>query len=155
MPTHGVSKFLVRNACGCQRVLNASLARAKRIDCVNGATLESMATSVWGRAVETVAGVDRRAAGARREPGVRNSLARPSVPKLDLTSIPERKGSSYPAPFDQEVAHRIRQRLGEAGGLTQFGVNLLHLLPGAWSSQRHWHALEDEFVYVITGEIVL
>ena len=75
--------------------------------------------------------------------------------KLDLTSIPERKGSSYPAPFDKEVAHRIRQRLGEAGGLTQFGVNLLHLPPGAWSSQRHWHALEDEFVYVISGEIVL
>ena len=77
------------------------------------------------------------------------------MPKLDLTSIPKRKGSSYPAPFDKEVANRIRQRLGEAGGLTQFGVNLLHLLPGAWSSQRHWHALEDEFVYVISGEIVL
>jgi uncharacterized cupin superfamily protein len=77
------------------------------------------------------------------------------MPKLDLTSIPERKGSSYPAPFDREVGNRIRQRLGEAGGLTQFGVNLLHLPPGAWSSQRHWHASEDEFVYVISGEIVL
>src|SRR5208282_3841881 len=77
------------------------------------------------------------------------------MPKLDLTSVPGRKGSSYPAPFDKEVANRIRQRLGEAGGLTQFGVNLLHLPPGAWSSQRHWHALEDEFVYVMSGEIVL
>jgi uncharacterized cupin superfamily protein len=77
------------------------------------------------------------------------------MPKLDLTSIPERKGSSYPAPFDKEVATRIRQRLGEAGGLTQFGVNLLQLPPGAWSSQRHWHASEDEFVFVISGEIVL
>ena len=77
------------------------------------------------------------------------------MPKLDLTTIPERKGSSYPAPFDKQVANRIRQRLGEAGGLTQFGVNLLHLPPGAWSSQRHWHALEDEFVYVVSGEIVL
>ena len=49
------------------------------------------------------------------------------MPKLDLTSIPKRKGSSYPAPFDKEPANRIRQRLGDAGGLTQFGVNLLHL----------------------------
>ena len=77
------------------------------------------------------------------------------MPKLDLTSIPESKGSSYPAPFDKEPAKRVRQRLGDAGGLTQFGVNLLHLPPGAWSSQRHWHSAEDEFVYVISGEVVL
>ncbi len=77
------------------------------------------------------------------------------MPKLDLTSIARRKGSSYPAPFDQEPANRIRQRLGDAGGLTQFGVNLLQLPPGAWSSQRHWHSAEDEFVYVISGEVVL
>ena len=77
------------------------------------------------------------------------------MPKLDLTSIPRRKGSSYPAPFDKEPANRIRQRLGDAGGLTQFGVNLLQLPPGAWSSQRHWHSAEDEFVYVISGEVVL
>jgi uncharacterized cupin superfamily protein len=75
--------------------------------------------------------------------------------KLDLTSIPERKGSSYPAPFDEKPSNRIRQRLGEAGGLTQFGVNLLRLPPGTWSSQRHWHSSEDEFVYVISGEVVL
>ena len=75
--------------------------------------------------------------------------------KLDLVSIPEHKGSSYPVPFDKESAGRIRQRLGDAGGLTQFGVNLLHLPPGAWSSQRHWHTEEDEFVYVISGEVVL
>ena len=77
------------------------------------------------------------------------------MPKLDLTSIPKRKGSSYPAPFDKEPANRIRQRLGDVGGLTQFGVNLLHLPPGAWSSQRHWHSAEDEFVYVISGEVAL
>ena len=77
------------------------------------------------------------------------------MPKLDPTSIPESKGSSYPAPFDKEPAERVRQRLGDAGGLTQFGVNLLHLPPGAWSSQRHWHSAEDEFVYVISGEVVL
>jgi uncharacterized cupin superfamily protein len=77
------------------------------------------------------------------------------MPKLNLASIPERKGSSYPAPFNNESVNVIRQRLGDAGGLTQFGVNLLHLPPGAWSSQRHWHSAEDEFVYVISGEIVL
>jgi uncharacterized cupin superfamily protein len=77
------------------------------------------------------------------------------MPKLNLASIPERKGSTYPAPFHEKAAKRIRQRLGDAGGLTQFGVNLLQLAPGAWSSQRHWHSLEDEFVYVISGEVVL
>jgi uncharacterized cupin superfamily protein len=75
--------------------------------------------------------------------------------KLDLKSIPQRKGSSYPAPFHLEPAERARQALGDAGGLTQFGVNLLQLPPGAWSSQRHWHSTEDEFVYVISGEVVL
>jgi uncharacterized cupin superfamily protein len=77
------------------------------------------------------------------------------MPKLDLTSLTEREGSSYPAPFDRQPAKRIRQRIGDAGRLTQFGVNLLKLPPGAWSSQRHWHSLEDEFVYVIDGEVVL
>ena len=77
------------------------------------------------------------------------------MPILDLTSIPEHKGSSYPSPFDKDPANRIRQRLGDAGGLTQFGVNRLQLPPGAWSSQRHWHSAEDEFVYVLKGEVVL
>lgn len=75
--------------------------------------------------------------------------------KLDLSSIPERKGSNYPAPFGRELGERVRQRLGDAGGLTQFGVNLLQLAPGAWSSQRHWHSLEDEFMFVVSGEVVL
>jgi uncharacterized cupin superfamily protein len=77
------------------------------------------------------------------------------MPRLDLSSIPKHKGSSYPAPFDRQAVNRIRQRLGDAGGLTQFGVNLLHLPPGAWSSQRHWHALQDEFVFVLAGEVTL
>jgi uncharacterized cupin superfamily protein len=77
------------------------------------------------------------------------------MPKLDLSTIATRRGSSYPAPFAREAEKRTRQRLGEAGGLTQFGVNLLQLPPGTWSSQRHWHALEDEFVFVLSGEVVL
>jgi uncharacterized cupin superfamily protein len=75
--------------------------------------------------------------------------------KLDLKTIPARSGSSYPSPFDREVASRVRQRLGDAGGLTQFGVNLLQLPPGTMSSHRHWHSKEDEFMYVLSGEVTL
>jgi uncharacterized cupin superfamily protein len=77
------------------------------------------------------------------------------MPKVDLKSVPERGGSAYPSPFDQIAKDRIRQRLGDAGGITQFGVNLLQLPPGAASSQRHWHSSEDEFVYVLSGEVTL
>ena len=77
------------------------------------------------------------------------------MPKIDVKAVPEKKGSGYPAPFDQPCMERSRKRLGDAGGLTQFGVNLLTLSPGTWSSQRHWHAEEDEFVYILSGEVVL
>lgn len=77
------------------------------------------------------------------------------MPKIDVKAVPERKGSGYPVPFHEPCAGRVRQRLGDAGGLTQFGVNLLQLPPGAWSSQRHWHSGEDEFVYVVSGEVTL
>ncbi|HEX3919688.1 MAG TPA: cupin domain-containing protein [Caulobacteraceae bacterium] len=75
--------------------------------------------------------------------------------KLDLTSIPRETGSSYPAPFDAPTLGQVWQRLGEAGGLTQFGVNLNRLAPGVWSSQRHWHSHEDELVFVLEGEVTL
>ena len=77
------------------------------------------------------------------------------MPKLDLESIRRRVGSSYPAPFDQPCLNRVRRALGDAGGLSDFGVNLLELQPGTWSSQRHWHSNEDEFVWVLSGEVVL
>ena len=77
------------------------------------------------------------------------------MPKIDVAAIPVRKGSSYPRPFDEIARARMRKALGDAGGLTQFGVNLLTLPPGAASSQRHWHSKEDEFVYVLSGEVVL
>jgi uncharacterized cupin superfamily protein len=77
------------------------------------------------------------------------------MPKIDVAAVPMRKGSGYPPPFDAPCAERIRQRLGDAGGLTQFGVNLMRLPPGGWSSQRHWHSHEDEFVYVLEGELIL
>ena len=77
------------------------------------------------------------------------------MPKIDIAAVPERKGSGYPPPFDAPCAERVRQRLGNAGGLTDFGVNLMRLPPGNWSSQRHWHSHEDELVYVLEGELTL
>src|SRR3984893_3609736 len=81
------------------------------------------------------------------------ALARSS--KIDVASARARAESRYPKPFDEPCLNKTRRRLGLAAGLTQFGVNLLELGPGAWSSQRHWHAHEDEFVYVVRGPVVL
>jgi uncharacterized cupin superfamily protein len=77
------------------------------------------------------------------------------MPKIDIASVPPRKGSGYPSPFDAPCATRTRRRLADAAGLKDFGVNLMTLPPGAWSSQRHWHSHEDEFVYVIAGDLTL
>ena len=78
-----------------------------------------------------------------------------TVPKIDVPALPTDSITRYPEPFRQAVLGRSRKRLGDAVGLTQFGVNLSTLKPGAWSSQRHWHAAEDELVYVLEGELVL
>jgi uncharacterized cupin superfamily protein len=75
--------------------------------------------------------------------------------RLDLSSIPVLTGTGYPDPFAEAVNGRSRQALGEAGGLSQFGVNLVELKPGAASSQRHWHSHDDEFVMVVSGELTL
>lgn len=75
--------------------------------------------------------------------------------KIARGSAPVVTGSRYPAPYDEPCRGRARQRVGDAAGLTQFGVNLTRLPPGCWSSQRHWHAAEDEFVFVVEGEVVL
>jgi uncharacterized cupin superfamily protein len=77
------------------------------------------------------------------------------MPKIDSATAPRGSGTRYPAPFDEPCRKRAWLRLGDAAGLTQFGVNLVRLPPGAWSSQRHWHSHEDEFVYVLRGEVVL
>jgi uncharacterized cupin superfamily protein len=77
------------------------------------------------------------------------------MPKLDLDGVPKHEGAGYPAPFGAPCVGRIRQRLGDAGGLADFGVNLTRLPPGGWSSQRHWHSHEDELVYLVEGELVL
>ena len=74
---------------------------------------------------------------------------------LDPVSVTPRVGSTYPAPFGAPLAGREKRALGDALKLTQFGVNLVTLAPGTWSSQRHWHANEDEFIYVLDGEVTL
>jgi uncharacterized cupin superfamily protein len=76
-------------------------------------------------------------------------------PALDPQTVPAREGSSYPAPFRPAVEARRKRPLGDPLGLSQFGVNLVELPPGCWSSQRHWHSHEDEFVYVLEGELTL
>ena len=75
--------------------------------------------------------------------------------KIDIASAPRYEGSDYPPPYDLPCRERVRHALGDAAGLTQFGVNLQRLVPSCWSSQRHWHTAEDEFVWVIEGEVVL
>ena len=77
------------------------------------------------------------------------------MPKIDIHSVAEKGGSGYPEPFRKLVEGRFRKRLGDAGGLTQFGVNLCRLEPGSGSSIRHWHLNEDEFVFMLEGQAVL
>ena len=77
------------------------------------------------------------------------------MPKLDLSAIPQTNATGYPAPFDAEVEGRWYRRLAPASGLTHFGVSHVTLKPGAWSSQRHWHEGEDEFLVMLEGEAVL
>ena len=75
--------------------------------------------------------------------------------RIDVASLAPVIGTLYPPPYDEPCRARERTRLGDAAGLTQFGVNLLRLPPGAWSAQRHWHEREDELVYVLSGEVLL
>lgn len=77
------------------------------------------------------------------------------MPKIDIPTAPTGQGTSYPDEHAGPCLDRRRWRLGDAAGLSQFGVNMLRLAAGAWSSQRHWHASEDEFVWVLSGEVVL
>ena len=75
--------------------------------------------------------------------------------RIDPATIAPLVGTLYPPPYHTPCVARERTKLGDAAGLTQFGVNLLRLPPGAWSSQRHWQTLSDEFVYVLSGEVTL
>jgi uncharacterized cupin superfamily protein len=74
---------------------------------------------------------------------------------IDPKLLPERVGNGYPAPFHADCKDRRKRALGDAGGLSQYGVNLVTLPAGQWSAQRHWHSHEDEFVWIVSGELVL
>jgi uncharacterized cupin superfamily protein len=78
-----------------------------------------------------------------------------ALPKLDLDTIPQTNATGYPAPFDEAVQGRWYRRLAPAAGLSEMGISHVTLKPGAWSSQRHWHDSEDEFVVILSGEAVL
>jgi uncharacterized cupin superfamily protein len=77
------------------------------------------------------------------------------MPKLDLDAIPQTNLTGYPSPWREEMAKRHYRRLGPVSGLSDFGVSHVTLEPGGISSQRHWHAEEDEFVVILEGEAVL
>jgi len=82
-------------------------------------------------------------------------MAELKLPALDPSSVQEVRGSGYPEPFKSRMGARVKRRLGDACGLTGFGVNLVTLPPGGQSALRHWHTREDEFVYVLSGEVTL
>jgi len=72
-----------------------------------------------------------------------------------LADIPEQSGAAHPVAAAERCRARRKQRLGDAVGLDQFGVNRVELDPGVWSTVRHWHSHEDEFVMVLEGELTL
>ena len=77
------------------------------------------------------------------------------MPKLDLSSVPVKTGSTYPGSLAAKVGARTQQRVGHAGGLSQFGANIVTLPAGALSSLRHWHAQQDEILIVLSGDLTL
>jgi uncharacterized cupin superfamily protein len=77
------------------------------------------------------------------------------MPKVDIAKVPVKSGTFYPAQFQAECRGRHKQAIGEVAGLTQFGVNITRISPGAASALRHWHENEDEFIFMLEGELVL
>lgn len=77
-------------------------------------------------------------------------------PPISAQSVPATMGKTiYPAPYASQVKGRLKRKLGECFGLTQFGVNLTHLAPGAVSALAHSHSKQDEFIYVLEGSLIL
>jgi uncharacterized cupin superfamily protein len=77
------------------------------------------------------------------------------MPKIDIAKIPAHEIASYPKEFAAVIAGREKQKIGDSVGLTQFGVNITRIKAGAASALRHWHEQEDEFIYMLEGELVL
>ena len=82
-------------------------------------------------------------------------MTKSNAPALDPAQVLEQSTTGYPEPYKARVAGRHKRRLGDAAGLKNFGVNLTRLDPGAESSMRHWHSKQDEFIYVLEGEVTL
>ena len=82
-------------------------------------------------------------------------MSKLKLPAIDPATLTPRIGSGYPAPFDADCAKREKRVLGDPTGITRYGVNLVRLPPGNASAQRHWHTLEEEFVYILEGEVEL
>ncbi|MGM3307382.1 cupin domain-containing protein [Anabaena sp. WFMT] len=74
---------------------------------------------------------------------------------INPDNVPRRTTSAYPDVFKSRISGRVKQALGNAAGLKNFGVNLVTLAPGSCSALRHWHTQQDEFIYIIQGEITL
>ncbi|MEM0980453.1 MAG: cupin domain-containing protein [Cyanobacteria bacterium P01_H01_bin.58] len=74
---------------------------------------------------------------------------------IDLNAVPQKTGSAYPSMFQAQVQGRTKQKVGEAAGLKNFGVNWVTLAPRAASALRHWHEQQDEFIYMVAGELTL
>ena len=77
------------------------------------------------------------------------------MPKIDIPNVKAQTIASYPKEFAPVIAGREKQRIGDVVGLTQFGVNISRIKPGSASALRHWHETEDEFIYMLEGELVL
>jgi uncharacterized cupin superfamily protein len=77
------------------------------------------------------------------------------MPRIDIGRVPAQQIASYPKEFAQVISGREKQRIGDAVGLTQFGVNITRIRAGSASALRHWHEQEDEFIYMLEGELVL
>jgi uncharacterized cupin superfamily protein len=82
-------------------------------------------------------------------------MSKPTLPAFDPSDAPETNATGYPEPFRADNSRRWNRRLGDHAGLKNFGVNLTRLVPGAQSSARHAHVRQDEFIWVVAGEVVL
>lgn len=82
-------------------------------------------------------------------------MSKPRPPAFDPADLPESNATSYPEKFRADNSRRWFRRLGDQAGLTNFGVNLVRIVPGAQSSARHAHSRQDEFIWVVSGEVVL
>ena len=80
---------------------------------------------------------------------------KPSMPAFDPADVPESNATSYPEPVRAPNQNRDNRRLGNHVGLRNFGVNLTRIVPGGQSSYRHAHTRQDEFIYVLQGEVVM